>query len=90
MEQSNLIAENAGQIATVGTAGDVGILITSNNSTGPVVAQNSDARVKTLVPFTGTASNVIKALNPGVNGFIAHELQAQVSDAVTEPEALPY
>ena len=76
-------AELAGAISTQGSTGNVGILITSQNSTGPVVAQNSDARVKTLTPFTGNAADVVSQLNPGVNGFIAHELQQYVADAVT-------
>ena len=61
---------------------DGGIIIHSNSSTGPVFVQNSDARVKSLTAFTTPASDTIKLLNPGVNGFIAHELQAHISDAV--------
>ena len=76
-------AELAGTISSTGSTGNVGILITSESSTGPVVAQNSDARVKTLTPFTGNAADVVSQLNPGVNGFIAHELQQYVADAVT-------
>ena len=76
-------ALNAGNIASTGTADDVGIKLTSNGTTGPVIVQNSDARVKSLIPFTSNASDIVKLLNPGVNGFIAHELQSHVSEAVT-------
>ena len=71
---------NAGYLSTTS---DTGILLVSNSSTGPVIVQNSDARVKTLTPFSGNAADTIKSLSPGLNGFIAHELQAHVSDAVT-------
>ena len=60
-----------------------GIQIKSENDVDPVFVVNSDARVKTLTPFPSNAADVVSQLNPGVNGFIAHELQAQVSDAVT-------
>ena len=71
------------QVGDIELTADNGILITSESATGPVIVQNSDARVKTLTPFSSNAVDVIQALNPGVNGFIAHELQALVSDAVT-------
>jgi len=65
------------------TTDDNGILVESDGVTGPVIVQNSDARVKTLTAFSGNAADIVQALNPGVNGFIAHELQAHVSEAVT-------
>ena len=60
-----------------------GIEVVSEDGESPVFIVNSDARVKTLTPFTVNAADVVSQLNPGVNGFLAHELQAQVSDAVT-------
>ena len=61
-----------------------GIKVVSNDSGfGPMIVQNSDARVKTLTAFTFPAADLVKLLNPGTNGFIAHELQAHVSNAVT-------
>ena len=74
---------NGTQAGFLSLTADTGILLTSNSATGPVIVQNSDARVKTLTPFSGNAADTIKLLSPGVNGFIAHELQAHVSDAVT-------
>ena len=71
------------QAGYLNVTADTGVLLVSNSATGPVIVQNSDARVKTLTPFTSNAADVVSQLNPGVNGFIAHELQAQVSDAVT-------
>ena len=71
------------QAGYLSVTADTGVLLTSNSATGPVIVQNSDARVKTLTPFTGSAADVVSQLSPGVNGFIAHELQAHVSDAVT-------
>ena len=71
------------QAGYISTTADGGILISSNSATGPVIVQNSDARVKTLTSFSGNAADTIQLLNPGVNGFIAHELQAHVSEAVT-------
>ena len=65
------------------TTNNGGIQIVSDDGVDPVLVVNSDARVKTLTPFSGSAADVVSQLNPGVNGFIAHELQAQVSDAVT-------
>ena len=71
------------QAGYLNVTADTGVLLVSNSATGPVIVQNSDARVKTLTPFTGNAADVVSQLNPGVNGFIAHELQQYVADAVT-------
>jgi hypothetical protein len=59
------------------------ITLTSSDGASPVVAVVSDYRTKTLTPFTGAASAIVQQLQPGANGFIAHDLQAVIPEAVT-------
>ena len=59
------------------------------NDNGAVKMQNittfglGDYRQLTLTSFNSAASETVKLLNPGTNGFIAHELQAVEPSAVT-------
>ena len=66
--------------AGVGAASS--ITLTSADGAAPVVAVISDYRTKTLTPFTSTASAIVQQLQPGANGFIAHDLQALIPEAV--------
>ena len=60
-----------------------GVLYATDSSGTPAFVELADARRKTLTAFSGAATDIIKAINPGLNGFIAHELQAAVPNAVT-------
>jgi len=70
----------------IGRSAGNGTLYATDSGGTPAFVELADARSKTLTAFDGNAIDKIKALSPGLNGFIAHELQALVPNAVTGEE----
>ena len=62
--------------------------IEHQNSDGAVygsditITRNLDYRNFVLSSFSSTASSIVSQLNPGTNGFIAHELEEHIPEAV--------
>ena len=61
---------------------DTGVQYSVDAAGTPAFVEYGDHRNQTYTSFNGSASTLIQALNPKVNGFIPHELQATVPSAV--------
>ena len=73
----------AGFIQINGSVGAASsITLVSSDGSDPFLVTLSDYRTKILTSFSGNAADTVKQLNPGTNGFIAHELSSVIPSAV--------
>ena len=73
----------AGRLVINGGVGAASsITLISGDGNQPFIVTSSDYRTTSLSSFASQASTVVKQLNPGSNGFIAHEVAEVIPSAV--------
>ena len=73
----------AGRLVINGGVGAASsITLVSGDGNQPFIVTLSDYRTTSLSSFASLASTVVKQLNPGSNGFIAHEVAEVIPSAV--------